>query len=85
MDPIRRLRDGGWLVLVALLALWVGTRVARQPAVTAGVRETTPKEHFLAGSERSLPVLREISTTLRQIDARLSRIEKAVMQATEAR
>lgn len=71
------------LALLVAGAFCLGTSLRPQSAARAGVRETTPREHFLAGSERSLPVLQEISTTLKQIDGRLSRIEKAVATAAQ--
>ena len=78
-----RFRQAGWLVLLVLLAVCVGTTLQPRPAAEAGVRETTPKEHFLAGSERSLPVLQEISTTLKQIDSRLAKIETPIAVAAD--
>ena len=71
------------LILLVLGALCVGISVRPQPEAGAAVREATPKEHFLSGSERSLPLLEEISATLKKIDARLAKIEKTL--ATAAR
>ena len=81
MHRIRVLAHLGWIALIVLLVLFVGTRFRPQPAVRAGVREITPRESFLAGDQRSLPILQDISATLRQIDARLAKIEKAVATA----
>jgi len=68
------------LLLGAVFCL--GASLRPHPVATAGGRDAKPKqEHFLAGSERSLPVLREISDTLKQIDARLARIEKLAAEA----
>jgi len=64
------------LALLVAGAFCAGAWISTQPAARAGVRETTSREHFLAGSERSLPVLEDISETLKQIDDRLARIEK---------
>ena len=80
------------LTLLALAAYGVGVVSRPQPAAEAGVREVTPKGHFLAGDQRSLPVLqetsatlketsatlKEISATLRRIDDRLAKIEKTL-------
>lgn len=49
----------------------------------AEVRITTPQEQFKSGGERSETVLIEISATLKRIDARLERIEKAFVQSAE--
>lgn len=72
-----------WLTLVLLVAFAAGVSVRIRPAMTAEVRRSAPRQHFLAGSERALPVLQEISQTLKQIDARLSRIEKIAAAAAE--
>ncbi len=69
------------LMLLVLGAFCAGTAFQPSPAVRAGVRQTTSKEHFLAGGERSVPVLKEIAKTLRQIDTRLAKIEKALAAA----
>jgi hypothetical protein len=45
------------------------------------VRTTSSPQYFKSGSERSLPVLREIKDTLERIDSRLQRIEEAVVSA----
>lgn len=69
------------LMLLVLGAFCLGTAFGPSPAVRAGVRQTTSTEHFLAGGERSVPVLEEIAKTLRQIDTRLARIEKVAAAA----
>jgi hypothetical protein len=66
--------------LLLLGGFWVGAASDPESPAQAGVRETPPRKAFLAGSERSLPILQEISDTLKQIDGRLMRIEKAVTE-----
>ena len=73
----------GWLAMLLTLAFWTGTCFPPQPASTAEVRKSPPRQAFLSGSERSVPILMEISETLKQMDARLSRIEKIVATAAE--
>ena len=73
----------GWTAVVLLVSFWAGTFLRPQPASTADVRTSPPKQHFLAGSERSVPILQEISETLKRMDARLSKIEKIVAAAAE--
>ena len=75
----RRVACAGLLLLGGFCA---GAAFHPETPAKAGVRKTPPREAFLAGSERALPVLHNISETLKQIDARLMRIEKAVDQAT---
>jgi hypothetical protein len=44
------------------------------------VQSVPTNEPFRAGDERSLPVLKDILTTLKQIDGRLERIEKKIAE-----
>ena len=73
----------GILVLLMLLAFWTGTYFRAEPKASAGVRSAAAPGHFLSGSERSLPILTEISTTLKQIDARLAKIEKVALASAK--
>ena len=73
----------GWTATILLASFWAGTFLRPQPASTADVRKGAPKEHFLSGSERSIPLLQEISDTLKRMDTRLSRIEEIVAAAAK--
>ena len=77
-----RSRIRGSLLLAALMAgcLWMGAELRASASARADTRTSPPKEHFQSGSERSLPILKEISATLRRIDARLANIEKAARE-----
>ena len=74
-----------WPTALAVAVLsgtfWAGATLPTQPVANAGVRETTPKQHFLSGGERALPILSEMSATLKQIDTRLAKIEKTIENA----
>ncbi|HIQ20018.1 MAG TPA: hypothetical protein EYH34_02105 [Planctomycetes bacterium] len=77
----KRKRLAGCIVTVAAalaLGFLVGGAASRDASARAGVRRSAPPQAFLSGSERALPVLMEISTTLKRIDQRLARIERAV-------
>jgi hypothetical protein len=76
----RRLYIGnvGWLAAMLLGAFWLGAAVPPRTAATAEILQTESKEQFLAGDERSIPVLKEIAATVKRIDARLERIEKSL-------
>ena len=71
-------RGGRWWLAGAMLlcVAVVSDRYASHSAAHAEVRKPTTRQAFLSGSERSEQVLREISQTLKSIDARLARIEK---------
>ncbi len=68
-----------WLpVLVALMVGFLIANVERQPSTAqAEVRKTPSRTAFQSGAARSETLLREISATLKQIDTRLQRIERA--------
>jgi hypothetical protein len=71
-----------WRVLLVLCGVAVGYAIGQSQNGTdlarAEVRETAQRSTFLAGSERSEAVLRDISSTLKTMDRRLERIEKIV-------
>jgi hypothetical protein len=53
----------------------VGSTASRPSAAWGEVRDAMPPQHFQSGGQMSVPLLQEISTTLHQIEARLSRME----------
>ena len=73
----------GLPALAILGALLFGALCGKPPAGRSRVSDDAPPMHFLSGSERSLPVLQEISATMKRIDERLARLEKIAMQAAE--
>ena len=82
----------GFLALFVVGALMVGAlsgrppagQSARAPAGQSQASDPFPPGHFLAGGERAVPVLEEISATLKRIDERLARLEKIAVQAVES-
>ncbi len=74
----RRLLIGnvGWLAAILLAAFWFSSAVPSRTAVTAEIKQAESKEPFIAGDERSIPILKDIAATVKEIDARLERIEK---------
>lgn len=73
-----------WLVMGAVTVGYVlGQSHSSERAAHAEVRETPPRAAFLAGSERSETILREIETTLKTMDGRLERIEKLAADKKE--
>lgn len=73
----------GWLTMLLVGSFWAGTCFQPQPASSAEVRKGTPRTHFLSGGERAVPILLEISDTLKRIDSRLARIEETIATAAE--
>lgn len=82
----------GTLALAVLGAVLIGALFARPPAGQSGrspsaqrqAADEIPPGHFLAGGERSVPVLEEISATLKRIDERLERLEKLAQRLDES-
>lgn len=48
--------------------------------LVAGVKTPPPRTAFKSGAQRSEIVLREIADTLKRIDARIERLEKAQLK-----
>lgn len=82
---MRRFQWHRWLIGLALAASFIllGAAIPTTNQAHGEVRGTPEQPQFQSGS---VPILREISGTLRQIDARLARLETTVqkMQATAA-
>jgi hypothetical protein len=75
------------LCAAALLGagMFAGSEVAR-PSIAWGEIVTTPQQqHVLSGGQLSLPILQDISATLKDIDGRLSRIENMAKQMASKR
>jgi hypothetical protein len=72
------------LAALAALGLILALAWPRPTPILGGdIRELPPREAFLSGGARSEIVLKEISETLRRIDLRLERFERALRDATE--
>jgi hypothetical protein len=81
----RRMRSlvmGMVLLGVGLLA---GTMVPPPCAVWGEVMEPPPPNQFKSGDQLSVPILRDISATLHQIDGRLSRLEAVFRELSTPR
>jgi hypothetical protein len=65
------------LVMAGVLAGggWPSAKVAQ-----GEIRTTAPPPPFQSGSQQSVPVLKEIAATLRQIDSRLARLESVAQK-----
>jgi hypothetical protein len=70
------------LSAVALVAagMFLGANVT-MPTIAWGQIITTPQpQHMLSGGQQSVPILQDISATLKEIDGRLSRMEGIAKQ-----
>ena len=81
MAKTTMLRRAACVSLLLLGGFCAGTALQPETPARAWDREEPTRQAFLAGSERALPILQEMSETLKQIDGRLEKIEKAVAQA----
>jgi hypothetical protein len=55
--------------------MFIGSNVT-MPTIAWGQIITTPQpQHMLSGGQMSVPILQDISATLKEIDGRLSRME----------
>ena len=73
----------GWIVALLGVGFWAGASFRPQSAITAETKRGTKQQQFLSGAERSLPILQEMSDTLKRMEACLLRIEK--MEAAAAK
>jgi len=65
--------------------MFIGANVTR-PSTAWGQIVTTPQpQHMLSGGQLSVPILQDISATLRQIDGRLSHLEDVAKQMANKR
>jgi hypothetical protein len=81
----RRMRSvvmGALLIGIGLLA---GTLVPPPGAVWGEVTQPPPPNQFKSGDQLSVPILRDISATLHQIDGRLSRLEAVFKELSTPR
>jgi len=66
-------------------AVLLATNTPHLSTIAQGdVREAPAREQFLSGSARSEVVLKEIAETLKRIDQRLDRFEKALREVDAA-
>jgi hypothetical protein len=73
----------GLPALVILVAVLLGAMYGRPPVGKNSISDEIPPGHFLAGGERSLPILNEIAATLKRIDERLVSLEEIAIKAAE--
>lgn len=65
--------------------MFIGSNITL-PTIAWGQIVTTPQpQHMLSGGQLSLPILQEISATLKEIDGRLSRMENLAKQMSNKR
>lgn len=65
--------------------MFIGSSVT-VPSIAWGQITAVPQpQHMLSGSQLSLPILQDISATLREIDDRLSRMENLAKQLSNKR
>jgi hypothetical protein len=76
-----------WTASAALLAggVWLGTGLESSNQALGEVRTGPPPTAFQSGSQMSVPILKEIASTLRQMDARLAKLETAAQKLQSQR
>ena len=86
MNPSRRpLRNFVCSMSLVGAGMFIGSNVT-MPTIAWGQIITTPQpQHMLSGGQMSLPILQDISATLKEIDGRLSRMEGLAKQISSKR
>jgi hypothetical protein len=65
--------------------MFIGSNVT-MPTIAWGQIISTPQpQHMLSGGQMSVPILQDISATLKEIDGRLSRMEAVAKQMANKR
>jgi hypothetical protein len=65
--------------------MFIGSNIT-MPEIAWGQIITTPQQqHMLSGGQMSVPILQDISATLKEIDGRLSRMEGLAKQLSNKR
>lgn len=76
----RSLRNFVCAMSLVAAGMFIGSNVTR-PTTAWGQIITTPQpQHMLSGGQMSVPILQDISATLKEIDGRLSRMETVAKQ-----
>jgi hypothetical protein len=72
---------------IALLVagVFAGGAVPSAKLAHGEIRQTPPPPSFQTGGQLSVPVLKEIAATLRQIDSRLARLESVAQKLQTAK
>jgi hypothetical protein len=74
------LRQGAIGIALVVAGVLVGGAVPSAKVAHGEIRETAPPPAFQSGGQLSVPVLKEIAATLRQIDSRLARLESVAQK-----
>jgi hypothetical protein len=60
--------------------MFLGANVTMPTIAWGQIKSTPQQQHMLSGGQMSVPILQDISATLREIDGRLSRMETLAKQ-----
>ena len=79
-------RKRHWALLIGMLGIagvGVGFLLPAAAPASPGIRKTTPPEAFKSGGERSVPLLREIETTLARSNERSEKVLREIATTLE--
>ena len=79
------LRQGAIGIALVVAGVLVGGAVPSAKVAHGEIRATAPPQSFQTGGQLSVPVLKEIAATLRQIDSRLARLESVAQKLQTAK
>ncbi len=74
------LRPAAAAVAALLAGIVIGSAMSPPSTARAEVEPPQPAQSFQSGGQMSVPVLKDIATTLHQMDARLARLETVAQQ-----
>jgi hypothetical protein len=79
------LQKGAIGVALLVAGVLAGGAVPSAKLAHGEIRPTAPPQSFQTGGQLSVPVLKEIAATLRQIDSRLARLESVAQKLQTAK
>jgi len=65
--------------------MFIGANVTMPTIAWGQIVQTPQQQHMLSGGQMSVPILQDISATLKEIDGRLSRMETLAKQLSNKR
>lgn len=83
--PRNTLRDALCAAALIGAGVFLGANVTKPSESQAQIITTPQPQHMLSGGQLSVPILQDISATLRQIDGRLSHLEDVAKQIANKR
>jgi hypothetical protein len=81
----RSLRNVFGAAALVAFGMFIGSNFTMPEIAWSQIITTPQQQHMLSGGQMSVPILQDISATLKEIDGRLSRMEGLAKQISSKR